>query len=111
VSTDRNETSQSFDRKKTEDFYHKYISLAQEAQKSDRVLSESYYQLAEHYLHARNESSNSDHATCSSAKKTGHTSQGAKTDPSGEDGTTPASPFRGSFLRRNRRGVPRKGGV
>lgn len=109
MNTDRNETPQPFNRKKIEDSYHKYISLAQEAQKIDRVLSESYYQLAEHYLHSRDDPSNSDRATCAPTPKVGHTLKEAKSDPSGED--APALPFRGSFLRRNRRSTPRKGGM
>lgn len=107
MRTSRNETQQPAHKKKIEDSYYKYLSLAQEAQKKDQVLSESYYQLAEYYLHSMNEPSNSlDRSRHSFAKKPGTPPQDRKASHSSED--TVILPFRGSFLRRNRRGMQRR---
>ena len=47
--------SESMNRKKAEALYHKYMAMAFESQtKRDRVLFESYYQQAEHYLYLMN---------------------------------------------------------
>eukprot|EP01099_Mayorella_cantabrigiensis_P002885 TRINITY_DN2301_c0_g1_i1.p1 TRINITY_DN2301_c0_g1~~TRINITY_DN2301_c0_g1_i1.p1 ORF type:complete len:117 (+),score=4.29 TRINITY_DN2301_c0_g1_i1:202-552(+) len=47
--------SENINRKKAEALYHKYMAMAFESQtKRDRVLFESYYQQAEHYLYLMN---------------------------------------------------------
>lgn len=127
----REETEQSVNRKKLEDLHYKYINLAKEAQKrEDRVLSESYYQRAEYYLHAINELSDSTSIPVARSsvrrsspvkkviedfnlKKTSHEKFPSK-QPNAhiEESDLPQEaiilPFKGSFLRRNRREVQHK---
>lgn len=94
MGTIRKETDQSMNRKKMEDLYNKYVTLAKEVSKGeDRVLRESYYQLAEYYLHALNELGGFVSTTDPLVKK-------ETTSPKKEGVLLP---FRGSFLRRSRR--------
>ena len=94
MGTIRKETDQSMNRKKMEDLYNKYVTLAKEVSKGeDRVLRESYYQLAEYYLHALNE--------LGGFVSTAHPSVKKETNSSKKEGVL--LPFRGSFLRRSRR--------
>jgi hypothetical protein len=99
MGTIRKETDQSINRKKMEDLYHKYISLAKEAsKKEDRVLAESYYQLAEYYLYTLNELGGFISTADSLVKK--------ETSPQKKEGVL--LPFRGNFLRRSWRATQDK---
>jgi len=115
----RKETEQPIDRTQIDGLHRKYITLAKDAQdRGDRILSESYYQRAEYYLHAMNypEASLPTVAASSFARashvarkttKDLNLGRTALTQPSDTGVKLPKEgkvlPFRGSFLRRNRR--------
>lgn len=116
--------SESMNRKKAEALYHKYMAMAFESQtKRDRVLFESYYQQAEHYLYLMNHPDECLKAFRSSFKEPGSEKRMTRnpnlkrSSPGGQlyerpevqmkehaspKGGKTAVPFRGSFLRRNR---------
>ena len=122
----REETDQFINRKNIEDSYHKYMTLAMESQKKgNRVLSESYYQQAEYYLHLMNnpeerlqafrpvfrKSSSGKKIICNpNLKKTSDEEPFYEQpdiqmqDPASPKRGGTVLPFRGSFLRRNRHG-------
>lgn len=97
----REETGQPINRENMKALHLKYMALAEDARKrEDRVLSESYYQRAEYYLHATNYPSDSlAAATPYLSIKKPYLGNRAKPSPQ-EDKVLP---FRGNFLRRNRR--------
>ena len=96
----REETDQPMNRQKMKDLHLKYMALAKDAQeREDRVLSESYYQRAEYYLHAINYPSDSiPAATPRPSVRKPHSDTQVKPSQEGK-----VLPFRGNFLRRNRR--------
>jgi len=116
--------SENINRKKAEALYHKYMTMAFESQtKRDRVLFESYYQQAEHYLYLMNNPDECLKAFRSSFKEPGSekrltrhpnlkriSNEGRLYGRPGINMKEPALPkqretavpFRGSFLRRNR---------
>jgi hypothetical protein len=122
------ETKQPTNRGKVEGLYNKYITLAKEAQKrEDYVLAEVYYQRAEHCLHMMNESS--DFVSTPVSRSSTRTVRSAKKEiedlclgrkspeqslskhpnlstekPDAPDQST-LLPFKGHFLRRNRRKI------
>jgi hypothetical protein len=99
MGTIRKETDQSINRKKMEDLYRKYITLAKDvSKKEDRILAESYYQLAEYYLYALNELGGFISTVDSLVKK--------ETNLPKKEGVL--LPFRGNFLRRSRRATQDK---
>ncbi|MCE3230839.1 MAG: hypothetical protein K0R52_767 [Alphaproteobacteria bacterium] len=122
------ETKQPTNRGKVESLYNKYITLAKEAQKrEDYVLAEGYYQRAEHCLHIMNESSDfvstpvsrSSTRMVRSVKKEiedlclGRSSPeqslsknaNSSTEKSDAPDQPTVLPFKGHFLRRNRRKI------
>ena len=123
----REETDQSINRKNIEDLYHKYMTLAMESQKKgNRVLSESYYQQAEYYLHLMNNPEERLQAFRPVFKKSAsgkkiicnpNLKKASGEEPLYEQPDTHMKesaslkrggtvvPFRGSFLRRNRHGL------
>jgi hypothetical protein len=95
----REETHEPINRQQVKDLHLKYMSLAKDAQeKEDRVLSESYYQRAEYYLHAMNYPSDSLPTATPRPSVGKPRSDNQVKPPKGE-----VLPFRGTFLRRNRR--------
>ena len=96
----RERTGQPINRTKVEELHHQYIALAKTAQKNeDRVLSESYYQRAEHYLHLLNETSGAVPVS---------TYAPSVKNPSPVKKVIKDFNLKGSFLRRNRRKVQSK---
>ncbi|MCE3230766.1 MAG: hypothetical protein K0R76_17 [Alphaproteobacteria bacterium] len=57
MRTIREEIGESINKKKAQDLYSTYITLALETRKKreNRILFESYYQRAEYYLHLMND--------------------------------------------------------
>ena len=117
-------TSENMNRKKAEALYHKYMAMAFDSQtKRDRVLFESYYQQAEHYLYLMNNPDECLKAFRSSFKEPHFKKQVIprsslkKTSDEGRLYERPsvhmkepaslkgeaAVPFRSNFLRRNQR--------
>lgn len=95
-------TGQPINKQKMEGLYLKYINLAKDAQKrEDWVLSESYYQRAEYYLHAINYPSDDLPVVTSFPIRKPHSVNQAKLPPQ----QAKALPFKGNFLRRNRRNI------
>lgn len=95
------EISQPTNKQMVEGLYLKYINLAKDATKmEDRVLSESYYQRAEYYLHAINYLSDS-LPTATPYPSIRKPYLGNQVKPPSQEGKV--LPFRGNFLRRNRR--------
>lgn len=93
------QTGQPVNNQKMAGLYIKYINLAKDAEKmEDRILSESYYQHAEHYLHAMSYLSDSiPVATSHSSVNKPHLGNQVKPQKG------KVFPHRGTFLRRNRR--------
>ena len=94
-------TERLVNREQIEALHLKYMTLAKDAQeKEDRVLSESYYQRAEYYLHAMNYPSDSLPTA---------TPRPSVSKPHSDNQVKPQKgkvlPFRGTFLRRNRRNI------
>jgi hypothetical protein len=97
----REETGQPINRQNMKALHLKYMALAKDAQeREDRVLSESYYQRAEYYLHAINYSSDS-LPTATPYPSIRKPYLGNQVKPPSQEGKV--LPFRGNFLRRNRR--------
>ncbi len=107
MNTPRERTEQPINRTKVEELHHQYIALAKTAQKNeDRVLSESYYQRAEHYLHLLNETSGSILvSTYAPPIKNPSPVKKVIKDFNLKRTFNKKSPSQGSFLRRNRRKV------
>lgn len=95
------ESGQPMDRQKMEGLHLKYINLAKDAEKlGDRILSENYYQHAEHCLHAINDPMPSVPIAASRPSVAYSHSYIQAKQPQNKG---KALPFRGSFLRQNRR--------
>lgn len=104
MSKIREEKNQPVNIQEIKDLHLKYVVLAKDAQKrEDLVLSESYYQRAEYYLHAMNYPSDSlPTTTPHQAVRQVHSDVQVKQTQEGK-----VLPFRGNFLRRKRGFLPR----
>jgi hypothetical protein len=102
----RQESDQPINTQSMKALHLKYMALAKDAQvREDRVLSESYYQRAEYYLHAINYPSDSIpvSATPNPSIRKPHPNNQVES-PSQEGNVLP---FRRNFLRRKRGFLPR----